>query len=103
MLFLLLVRSFEQIAELLLFTANTEKQLLNFTVHMLRNLTTSSTGRAMKLVIYQRFWWVENAVFRFFSELNLKSRAFPLLFVFLLEESLKLIAVADLQELRLKQ
>lgn len=46
---------------------------------------------------------MENAVFWFFSELNLKSRAFPLLFVFLLEESLKLIAVADLQELRLKQ
>lgn len=46
----------------------------------------------------------ENAVplLFFFSGLNWKNRAFPL-FVFLLEESLKLIAVADLQELRLKQ
>lgn len=32
-----------------------------------------------------------------------KKRALPLLFVFLLEESLKQIALADLQELRLKQ
>lgn len=72
---------------------------------MLRNLTTPSTGQAMRIGYLSQVLMRGKcrASFGFFSGLNLKSRAFPLLFVFLLEESLKLIALADLQELRLKQ
>lgn len=98
------MQSFEQIAELLLLTANTEKQLLSFTVHMLRNLTTSSTGQTMRVGYLSEVLMKGkcSASSASYSGSSLKNRAFPL-FVFLLEESLKLIALADLQELRLKQ
>lgn len=89
---LLLVQSFEQIAELLLPTANTEKQLLSFTVHMLRNLTTSSTGEAM------RIGYLSGVLMRgkcsapsdfFFFWINLKKQSFPIVVCFSLRGVIK--------------
>lgn len=107
--------SFEQIVAWLLFAANTEKKKKRkksqlSALYAYRKFVTSGTGQAMRICYAPGVLMRENAAPPLFLWIKLekknqkkKPRALPLLFVFFLEESLKLIALADLQELRLKQ